>query len=102
MPLKKASQKKTTASKPKKFSTVNEAAYAASTKFPRATPQDEVWRGADKPNPFGKATKLKKAKGNPSVYTDGLGPDSKPRTKPTKKPKSISNKSAFKKPGRIV
>ena len=51
---------------------VNQAAFEAANKLKVKGPQDEVFRR--EPNFGGYATKLNKAKGDPSQYNEGLGP----------------------------
>jgi hypothetical protein len=60
------------APKKKPSKSVNQAAFEAANKLKVKGPQDEVFRR--EPNFGGYATKLNKAKGNPSQYNEGLGP----------------------------
>jgi hypothetical protein len=60
------------APKKKPSKSVNQAAFEAANKLKVKGSQDEVFRR--EPNFGGYATKLNKAKGDPSQYNEGLGP----------------------------
>ena len=60
------------APKKKPSKSVNQAAFEAANKLKVKGPQDEVFRRES--NFGGYATKLNKAKGDPSQYNEGLGP----------------------------
>jgi hypothetical protein len=82
------------APKKKPYQTVNQAASEAAYKRKVKGPQDEVFRR--EPNFGGYATKLNKAKGDPSQYNEGLGPI------PGYKSTATKSKNRFKQGGYIA